>query len=73
MANKAGTAKIALPYQRKRAEFGRPPPVKQDALGGPWVSVKKAAENTWTMFQDRSRFEIPSLSVYQFVRALLPV
>lgn len=54
MANKAGTAKIALPYQRKRAEFGRPPPVKQDALGGPWVSVKKAAENTWTMFQDRS-------------------
>lgn len=54
MAEK-GCAKIVLPYERKRGEFGRPPPVKNDALGGPWVTNKKAREGTWTMFQDRSQ------------------
>eukprot|EP00658_Telonema_sp_P-2_P028263 TRINITY_DN2168_c0_g1_i2.p1 TRINITY_DN2168_c0_g1~~TRINITY_DN2168_c0_g1_i2.p1 ORF type:complete len:641 (+),score=177.96 TRINITY_DN2168_c0_g1_i2:77-1999(+) len=54
MAEVKGTAKIALPYQRKRSEFGRPPPVKQDALGGPWVTAKKVVEESWTMFQDRN-------------------
>eukprot|EP00656_Telonema_subtile_P058101 TRINITY_DN973_c0_g1_i1.p1 TRINITY_DN973_c0_g1~~TRINITY_DN973_c0_g1_i1.p1 ORF type:complete len:235 (-),score=41.14 TRINITY_DN973_c0_g1_i1:45-749(-) len=54
MAEVKGTAKIANPYVRKRSDFGRPPPVKQDALGGPWVTAKKAAEGSWTMFQDRS-------------------